>query len=130
MKRLIEQVFKFGIVGVLSTILDYCLMVFLKEIVGFTELWASGISFTVSVVFNYICSMKYVFNGRDDISKKREFIVFVILSIIGLGINQFMIWILPIDYRISKLVATGVVMIWNFVSRKILLEDKTVENDK
>ena len=72
--------------------------------------------------------MKYVFVGRDDISKEKEFIIFVILSVIGLGINQLVMWLmvdkLGMFYAIVKLFATAVVMVWNFVTRKIFLEKK------
>ena len=31
----------------------------------------------------------------------------------------------PVDYRIVKVLATAVVMVWNFVSRKIFLDGGT-----
>ncbi|MDB2158900.1 MULTISPECIES: GtrA family protein [Clostridium] len=128
MKNLINQIIKFGIVGVLAFLIDYVLLFVLVEYLGMYYLISSAISFTVSVVFNYICSMKFVFTRRDDISKKKEFIVFLILSIVGLLINQAMMWImvdkLLIYYMISKIIVTGIVMIWNFISRKIFLEKK------
>lgn len=128
MKNLINQIIKFGIVGVLAFLIDYVLLFVLVEYLGMYYLISSAISFTVSVVFNYICSMKFVFARRDDISKKKEFIVFLILSIVGLLINQAMMWImvdkLLIYYMISKIIVTGIVMIWNFISRKIFLEKK------
>ena len=72
--------------------------------------------------------MKYVFERRNNISLKREFIVFLILSIVGLIINQIIMWIsvdkLNIFYMISKIFATFIVMVWNFVSRKVFLEKK------
>lgn len=128
MKNLINQIIKFGIVGVLAFLIDYVLLFVLVEYLGMYYLISSAISFTVSVVFNYICSMKFVFARRDDISKKKEFVVFLILSIVGLLINQAMMWMmvdkLLIYYMISKIIVTGIVMIWNFISRKILLEKK------
>ena len=128
MKKLIEQIFKFGIIGVLAFVIDYGIMILLSEVFNINYLISSGISFTISVIFNYICSMKYVFVGRDDISKEKEFIIFVILSVIGLGINQLVMWLmvdkLGMFYAIVKLFATAVVMVWNFVTRKIFLEKK------
>lgn len=128
MKNLINQIIKFGIVGVLAFLIDYVLLFVLVEYLGMYYLISSAISFTVSVVFNYICSMKFVFARRDDISKKKEFVVFLILSIVGLLINQAMMWMmvdkLLIYYMISKIIVTGIVMIWNFISRKIFLEKK------
>lgn len=72
MKNLINQIIKFGIVGVLAFLIDYVLLFLLVEYLGMYYLISSAISFTVSVVFNYICSMKFVFARRDDISKKRN----------------------------------------------------------
>ena len=84
------------------------------------------ISFTVSVVFNYVASMRYVFERRDDMSRRREFIIFVVLSIIGLILNDLFMWLFVsvwlIDYRIAKIIVTVLVAIWNFVTRKIFLE--------
>jgi len=126
LKKLIAQVMKFGIVGVIAFIIDYGVLIFLTEVCGVYYLLSSMISFVVSVIFNYLASMKYVFSGKDGMSKQKEFIIFVILSVIGLGINQLGMWImvdkLNIFYMFSKIFVTAVVMVWNFVSRKICLE--------
>lgn len=133
MKKLIIQFLKFGVVGGIAFVVDYGIMVFLTEVFGVQYLISSFVSFCVSVVVNYILSMKFVFESRDDIKKQAEFIGFVILSVIGLGINELVmylvadVWLgdkLKRAYLIAKLVATFVVMIWNFVSRKIFLEKK------
>lgn len=126
MKKLFNQIMKFGIVGVIAFIIDYGVLIFLTEVCGVYYLLSSMISFVVSVIFNYLASMKYVFSGKDGMSKQKEFIIFVILSVIGLGINQLGMWImvdkLNIFYMFSKIFVTAVVMVWNFVSRKICLE--------
>lgn len=128
MKKLIEQMVKFGIIGALAFVIDYGFMILLTEVFKVNYLISSGISFTISVIFNYICSMKYVFDSRDDMSKGKEFTIFIILSIIGLGINQLIMWAmvdkLGLFYAVVKLFATAVVMVWNFVTRKIFLEKK------
>lgn len=138
MKKLVEQIVKFGLVGVIATLIDMGLLMFLKEAFGMDENVAAAISFSVSVIFNYIFSMKFVFERRDDMSRQREFIIFMILSIIGLGINVGIMYgmdgrmeflrgipfLYRWEYMIRKVVATVVVLIWNFVSRKILLEKK------
>lgn len=126
MKQLIAQVMKFGIVGALAFVIDYSVMVLLKEVFGVYYLTATFISFVVSVTFNYLASMKYVFAGKEGMSKQKEFVIFILLSVIGLGINQLGMWImvdkLTLHYMISKIFVTGVVMVWNFVSRKVCLE--------
>lgn len=126
MKKLIAQFMKFGIVGVIAFLIDYGLMVALTEFFGVPYLISNTISFTVSVVFNYVASMRYVFERRDDMSRRREFTIFVVLSIIGLILNDLFMWLFVsvwfIDYRIAKIIVTVLVAIWNFVTRKIFLE--------
>ena len=92
MQKLINQILKFGVVGGLAFLIDYFLLMFLTSMIGLDPLVAAPISYTVSLVFNYICSMKFVFESRDDLSRKKEFLIFLILSLIGLGINQVVIW--------------------------------------
>ena len=129
MKRLIAQIMKFGVVGIIAFVIDYGLLIFLTEVFGIDYLVSATISFTVSVVFNYLASMRYVFAHREGLSRRREFAIFVVLSIIGLVINNVCLWLgvdlLGIDYRISKIVVTAIVMVWNFVTRKLFLDAGT-----
>ena len=58
--------------------------------------------------------------------RARELTTFVALSVVGLGINDALMLLgteaLQWDYRLVKIAATVVVMVWNFVSRKVFLE--------
>lgn len=128
MKNLIAQFMKFGIVGVIAFVIDYGFMVLLTEVFGVPYLISTTVSFIISVIFNYFASMRFVFKRKDDMSRRREFIIFVVLSVIGLVINDVFMWLMVdflfIDYRISKIVVTFIVAVWNFVTRKIFLEAK------
>lgn len=131
MKKLIGQIMKFGVVGFLCFFIDYFVLFAATEFLGINYLISSAISFSVSVIFNYILSTKFVFDTKQDANKTHEFILFVILSIIGLGINQVIMWfaveIITMHYMFAKVIATAIVMVYNFISRKMFLEDK-VEN--
>lgn len=126
MKKLFAQFMKFGVVGVIAFLIDFGVMVLLTEAFGVPYIISTTISFVVSVIFNYVASMRYVFKRKDDMSRRREFIIFVALSVAGLGINDLFMWLMVdhlfIDYRISKIVVTFIVAVWNFVTRKIFLE--------
>ena len=133
MEKLIKQILKFGVVGFLCFFIDYGIMVALVELAGFSELIASGCSFTVSVIVNYILSITVVFDADKDANKASQFIVFVILSLIGLGINQLIMWAgtawlgqyMDRSYMVVKIFATAVVMVYNFITRKIFIEKKS-----
>ncbi|MGI6046310.1 MAG: GtrA family protein [Eggerthellaceae bacterium] len=126
MKRLFQQYLKFGVVGTIAFFIDYGLMIFLTEVFGIDYLISATISFSVSVIFNYVASMRYVFRHKEEMSRRREFVIFLILSCIGLILNDVLMWVgtdlLFIDYRITKIIVTFLVSIWNFVSRKIFLD--------
>lgn len=123
--KLLNQIFKFGLVGGTAFVIDYVLLYLCTEFLDIHYLVSSIISFTVSVIFNYILSVKWVF----DVKKKQDtsdFIVFIILSVIGLGINSLIMYVMveifDVYYMLSKIVSTAVVMIYNFITRKMFIE--------
>lgn len=126
MKKLLAQFMKFGVVGVIAFVIDYGLLALLTELFGINYLVSATISFMASVVFNYVASMRYVFTHKEGMSRRREFVIFVVLSVIGLLINNGCMWagveLLGVHYLLTKIVATAIVMIWNFVTRKIFLD--------
>ena len=126
MKKLFAQIMKFGVVGVIAFIIDYGLLALLTEVFGVNYLVSATISFTASVIFNYLASMRYVFTHKEGMSRRREFVIFVALSAAGLVINNLCMWagveLLGVHYLITKIGATFIVMVWNFVTRKIFLD--------
>ena len=122
-----QQITRFAVVGGSAFLIDYRIMILLTELCGINYLISSAISFTVSVIYNYLLSVHWVFNVTEDRSQKQDFAVFIVLSVIGLGINQLIMWVcvdkLQIFYMISKIGATAIVMVYNFITRKIFLEN-------
>ncbi len=125
-KKLINQILKFGVVGGIAFFIDYAVLAFCKEILGIDVLISAGIAFTISVIFNYIASIKWVFDVNKEKDPRKNFIMFIILSIVGLILTEIIMWfgtdILKIHYLIVKIVATAIVMVFNFVTRKMFLE--------
>lgn len=124
---LIKQMVKFGIVGFLAFCIDYGLFLVLTYALGIWYIAASTVSFVVSTVFNYALSMRYVFQGKETQTAMQQFAIFFVLSLVGLGLNQLILWacgdMLGIPAWIGKLIATFLVMVYNFVTRKAFLED-------
>lgn len=141
MKHLMNQVMKFGVVGGLSFLIDYGIFVFLANEIGIHYLAANFFGFTISLIFNYTMSMKFVFERREGADKRKEFIMFIFLSVVGLALQELIILgcvdgiylhsailretvDIGIAKQIGKLIATAIVMVYNFISRKIFIEGK------
>ncbi len=123
--KLFKQLFRFGVVGFTAFLIDAGLLYVLTEYLHVYYLVSSVISFIVSLIYNYILSIFWVF----DVKKKqtyKEVLLFAVLSVIGLGVNQLVMYLgvdlLNIHYMLCKVIATIIVMIYNFVTRKIFIE--------
>ncbi len=125
-KKLLLQFCKFGLVGTLCFFIDYGVMILLTETSGLGYFLSSAISFTLSVVVNYILSMRFVFKGKDELNKFQEMAIFVALSVVGLALNQMIMWIavefFRVFYAVAKIFSTMLVTVYNFISRKLFLE--------
>lgn len=146
MNSLIKQILKFGVVGGLSFLIDFTVYTLIIVIFGnakTTVAVAAFFGFTISLIFNYFTSMKFVFVHDENMDRRKEFAVFAVLSLIGLVLNEVLIlgvlavfdnvaflqtgfsgllW--QFKETIGKIFATGVVMVYNFITRKIFIEKK------
>lgn len=85
--------------------------------------------------------MTFVFERKENADRKAEFLIFTVLSVVGLGLNELIIYVCIEEIYLhipaltalmsrqwaetfGKIVATGIVMVYNFITRKIFLEKK------
>lgn len=126
------QLIKFCVVGVIAAIVDVGVLVILKELLHTDVLVASAVSFSVSVIVNYLLSMAFVFKSKKQ-NKVLEFVIFVLLSVGGLLLNQLVMWagveFTSINYLAIKIFAMVVVPAYNFITRKIFLEQRGNRNE-
>lgn len=125
--HLLKQIYRFFLVGGLSTLIDYACVFVLFKLVHLHYLLACMIAFIIATLFNYWASMRYIFVSRFEATQRwQELGIFVSLSIIGLLLTLFLMWLsvewLSIPVLIAKIVVTVVTMIFNFCSRKLILE--------
>ena len=120
-----KQLFRFGIAGSVSFIIDYGLFLILVRLFAVNYALAAAISFTLSVIINWTMNTLWVFDSSRIAKKSIEIIIFVSIAAVGLGINELALWIgiefFAVRAEISKLIATALVAVWNFVIRKLLL---------
>ena len=117
----LAELFRFAVAGCIGFIIDYGVMVLLKAALGGHYLLAAGVSFAVSVVVNYLICVSWVFKGIDRPGAKST-AVFITTSVIGLGLNELFMWLFVdvffIHYMIAKIIATLLVMIWNYITKR------------
>lgn len=127
-EKLFIQIFKFVIVGGVATIIDFLSIFIFKEFLHIPVIIANTLAFCIATTYNYIASVRWVFNVNDSKNKKKTFITFIIFSMLGLILNDLIMWffieLFNLFYILAKLIATVFVMIFNFVTRKIFLEDR------
>ena len=125
-RKLLIQIFKFVIVGGIATIIDFVFLYIFKEFFDLPVLISNTLSFSISVIYNYIASVKWVFNVNKTKNAKKQFIIFIVFSVLGLLLNNLIMLItvdfLNVYYLLAKIIATFIVMVFNFVTRKIFLE--------
>ena len=125
-KDLFNKIIRFSIVGGIATLIDFIFLYIFKEFLNMDVIIANTLSFIISVTYNYIASIVWVFDINKEKNKKIQLILFILFSIFGLVLNNIILYILTdifnMYYLISKVVATLFVMIFNFITRKRFLE--------
>ena len=119
-EKLLIQIFKFGIVGVVATLIDFAFLYIFKEFCKFPIIVSNTLSFSISVVYNYLASVQWVFDVNEEKDPKKNFLIFIIFSVIGLCLNDLIMHIatdkIQIYYMLAKIIATAIVMVFNFIT--------------
>ncbi len=125
---LLLQIERFTITGGFSFIVDYSILIALTEFAGLNYLLAATIAFCVGVIIVYLLSIFWVYDykAKGRMNRLSIAIPFVTLAVIGLGINNLIMYLgvefFLIHYALCKIIATAIVMVFNFITRKLLLE--------
>ena len=80
MKKLIDQILKFGVVGFIAFFIDFGIFKLLSSVFGVYYLVANFFGFTIALIFNYVASMTFVFERKENADRKAEFLIFTVLT--------------------------------------------------
>lgn len=117
-----ESKLRFAFIGGINTALDFGIL-FLLTALGLDKLVANFFSTSVAFVFSFFANRTFTFKSTG--SAKKQFLPFLIVTLIGLWILQPLV-ILAITQLlhsldqalalfIAKLIATVVSLIWNYI---------------
>ena len=124
-KGIAGEIIRYLIIGGTAFVFDYGTLLLLNKAFGMNYLVAATIAFIIGIGVNYLGSIFFVFQVRSQQNVHIERSLFLLIGILGLLINDGMLYLLtgkmmiPVEY--SKLITQIVVLFWNFAARKILL---------
>lgn len=108
---------KFGVVGASGLIVDFGFTILCKEVLKIQKYVSNAIGFTLASTSNYILNRIWTFESKNP-AIGIEFSEFFLISLIGLGLNTLILYILVSKYNqkfyISKAFAIAIVTLWNF----------------
>lgn len=115
--ELFYKFLKFGIVGFSGVFVDFGVTWLGRERFKLNQYVANSIGFCVAVLSNYALNRLWTFESHDP-NVGLQFAKFLLASLVGLGLNNGLIYLLngkmKLNFYAAKLLATGLVMIWNF----------------
>ena len=147
MKDVLEQkrsrtaeVIRFALTGGVCFLVELGVLILLKGRFGIDTLIATPIAFLISVVLNYLLCVVWVFRGEKNKGAGAK-AGFLITSLIGLGLNELLMLLFRMTlgedaviltlgsrtfnmYVLNKCLATLIVMIWNYFSKRAVLYRK------
>ncbi|MBN1983906.1 MAG: GtrA family protein [Chitinivibrionales bacterium] len=120
-----KQFIRYGFVGAAAAFVDLNVLYLFTTVFHFHYLLSNIVAFCCGLTTNYILSIFWVFTSHTFKSKTVEFLIFTAIGIVGLGINELVLWacteLCGMYFMISKVFGILVVFLWNFFVRKFVL---------
>lgn len=120
------QFFRYLFVGGIATIVDWTILFILTDISKIHHLVSSIISFIAGLMVNFILSKALVFKTNEArVNPIWEFVSYAVIGVVGLGITELIMFITTDcfnqHYMLSKVIATIIVLAWNYLARKFIV---------
>jgi putative flippase GtrA len=130
------KVVRFGVVGVLNTLIDFAVLNLLLVLFGVTTGWplvlCNAVAFLAASLNSYWLNKKWTFaqKGRATL---RQYLVFLALAGSGLLINSLVLyllvtgltrpsWLSPILWiNVAKAAASGASLVWNYLAYRYVV---------
>jgi putative flippase GtrA len=133
-----RRVLRFMVVGASGTLLDFSILTLLKWL-GLPTLPANTISYLSGTINNFYWNRRWTFNAVRGQAWRKQFFQFFCVALVGLLLNNaltlllevpFTGWIGYYGFLPAKLIATSVVLLWNYVANRLWTFRKQIEANK
>lgn len=114
---------RFGLVGVINTVIDFVFFVLLYRVADLDPLLANGIAFLVAVTNSYLLNHRWTFRRPGSALSFAAYARFVVVNTGGLLIGTLAILLLGelMLLEFAKLIAAGLTLLWNYTSSKLFV---------
>ncbi len=123
--RLVIQFLRYVVVGGIAFLFDFGFLYLFTGIMNIHYLVSAALAFLIGLTVNYLLSIFWVFDKRTMENQMAEFLIFAVIGLVGLGLNEGFLWFftgfIGLYFMYSKLISTFFVLIWNFSARKLFL---------
>jgi len=138
----VGEIIRFVVTGGVCFLVEFIVLVLLVDALGMDTLLATPIAFAVSVVINYLLCMAWVFEGTKDSGAAAK-VGFAVTSVIGLFLNELLMLLFRVTlgettvlvtifgftvtmYMLNKCLATLLVMVWNYFTKRAVLQSSLI----
>ncbi len=133
---LIKEFLRYAVVGGIAFLADFGTLTLFEELIlksrdSGTIFVSTAAGFVVGIAVNYILSLAFVFRAEDNKNSGKSiaaFAAFLIIGLVGLGITEILMHlgvnVLHFNYMIVKIVTAAIVLVWNYLGRKIFVFNK------
>lgn len=146
-KEGIRQLLSYVCVGGAAAVVEWICFHLFSNVLNLNYILSTALAFIFSTAVNFILGRMWTFRNSSSYENKRvaEAVLVYGVSAIGLLFNMLLMYIFvsvlkldtPLLKVVSKVAATGIVFIWNFLVRKLVIyrktgdisEDNNEEND-
>ncbi len=116
---------RYVVVGGVAFVCDAGMLYYVTQFLRVNYLISAPIGFLIGTLVNYALSRTWVFERRTLKNRSAELTIFTLIGVVGLGLNELILWLfqskLGIYYMFAKGVSGAVVIVWNFGARKLVL---------
>lgn len=129
LKNLFFQAVRFGLVGVVNTLVDACAYFLLTLLPFFAQhyLAAQAISYSLGVCNSLVMNKRFTFRETEKMGAKRV-ALFLLVNAISLGVSSLVLFVCREYGQFPNLIAKGISIVFslgvNFLLNKLLVFKK------
>ncbi len=121
-RPVVRDFLRFAMVGALATAVHYSVLLAMTELGGADPVFATICGFFAGAVVSYVLNRRFTFANKPAFGKglAKYLLVIAIGAVINAGIVAAFVQS-GTHYMIGQVIATGLVLIWNFGASRVFV---------